>query len=273
MTFLQAIILGIVQGLTEFLPISSSAHLALVPYLLNWTIEPQAAFIFNVLVQLGTLGAVFVYFWKDLITILDAMLNGIREKAPFRDADSRLGWLILAATVPAGLIGLVLKDLVENAFGSPVAIAVFLFITAIMLTVTEIWSKQTRELSEITWKDAVLIGLFQAAAIFPVISRSGATITGGMRTGLKREAAARFSFLMSIPIMLAASLLAVKDLAEMPNLGTLPAVILIGFIASSIVGYLATRWFLGYLRSKSLIPFAVYCAVLAIMVIFVAYLR
>ena len=124
MTFFQAIILGIVQGLTEFLPVSSSAHLVLVPFLLNWKLDPTQAFIFDVLVQLGTLAAVIVFFRKDLLAIIQGMLRGIKDKKPLADADGRLGWMIVLATIPAGLAGLFLKDKVEAAFNSPVATAV-----------------------------------------------------------------------------------------------------------------------------------------------------
>ncbi len=273
MTFFQAIILGIVQGLTEFLPVSSSGHLVLIPFLLNWNLDPQKAFIFDVLVQLGTLFAVFVYFRKDLLAILKAFFNGIKQRKPFAEADSRLGWFIILATIPAGLIGLLLQDLVEAFFDSPVWTAVFLFLTAILLTVSELWSRKTRELETMTVKDSLIIGLFQAMSIFPGVSRSGATITGGLSQGFKRQSAARFSFLMSIPIMLAAGFLSIIKLIKIEGLLSFLPVLLLGFVIAGIVGYFAIKWFLGYLKEKSLLPFAIYCAVLAIVVIFVAYWR
>ncbi|MGI6251580.1 MAG: undecaprenyl-diphosphatase UppP [Anaerolineaceae bacterium] len=273
MTFLQSIILGIVQGLTEFLPVSSSAHLVLVPYLLNWSLDPQVAFAFDVLVQLGTLGAVIIYFWKDLLNMLRAWINGLRSRQPFSEPDSRLAWLILLATIPAGLAGLLLKDKVEAAFNSPVATAVFLFLTAVLLTATEIWGKRQKDLTQLTPLDAVIVGIFQAIAIFPGVSRSGATISGGMLRGFDRPSIARFSFLMSIPIMIAAGAMAIGDLLAFPNLGSIIPVILIGFLVAAVVGYLAIRWFLGFLKQHSLLPFAIYCAVLAVAVIFVAYAR
>lgn len=273
MTFFQAIILGIVQGLTEFLPVSSSAHLVLVPFLLNWKLDPTQAFIFDVLVQLGTLAAVIVFFRKDLLAIIQGMLRGIKDKEPLADADGRLGWMIVLATIPAGLAGLFLKNKVEAAFNSPVATAVMLFVTALLLTCAEIWSRRAHQIDQVGPREAVVMGLFQAASIFPGISRSGATISGGLFSGLKRQATARFSFLMSIPIMLAAGLLAVLDLVKMPSVVSVLPVVLVGFVAAAVIGYLAIRWFLDYLKSKSLFPFALYCAVLSIVVIFVVYAR
>lgn len=273
MTFLQSLILGIVQGLTEFLPVSSSAHLVLVPFILNWALDPTKAFIFDVLVQLGTLVAVIAYFRKDLLAIFKAVIAGIRNKKPLEDSNSRLGWFIVLATIPAGLGGLLLKSKVEAAFSNPVMTAVLLFLTAIMLTLAEIFTRKERKLESVTWLDAAVIGFFQLLAIFPGISRSGATISGGLSRGLKRESAARFAFLMSIPIMLAAGLISVLDLVEIPDLGSFLPILSVGFIVAMVVGYLSIRWLLNYLKSRSLIPFAVYCGVVSVLTIFTAYFR
>lgn len=273
MTFLQSLVLGIVQGLTEFLPVSSSAHLVLVPFILNWTLDPTKAFIFDVLVQLGTLVAVIAYFWKDLLEIFKAVIAGIRSKKPLEEANSRLGWFIVLATIPAGLGGLLLKSQVEAAFSSPVLTAVLLFVTAVMLTLAELFTRKQRDLESVSALDAVVIGVCQLLAIFPGISRSGATISGGLSRGLKREAAAKFSFLMSIPIMLAAGLLSVVDLIQIPDVGSFLPVLSIGFLVAMVVGYLSIRWLLNFLKSRSLFPFAVYCAVISVITIFVAYFR
>jgi len=273
MTILQSLILGIVQGLTEFLPVSSSAHLVLVPFILNWVLDPTKAFIFDVLVQLGTLVAVIAYFRKDLLAIINAVIAGIGNRKPLEDPNSRLGWFIVLATIPAGLGGLLLKSKVEAAFSNPVMTAVLLFVTAIMLTLAEIFTRKERNLESVTWLDAVVIGFFQLLAIFPGISRSGATISGGLSRGLKREAAARFAFLMSIPIMLAAGLLSVLDLVKVPDLGSFLPVLIIGFIVAMVVGYLSIRWLLNFLKTRSMIPFAVYCAVVSVLTIFIAYFR
>ncbi|HOE34280.1 MAG: undecaprenyl-diphosphatase UppP [Chloroflexi bacterium] len=269
MTIIQAVILGIVQGLTEFLPVSSSAHLVLVPFLFNWKLDPAQAFVFDVLVQLGTLGAVIAYFWKDLLTILKAWADGLRTKTPFADAESRLGWLIILGTIPAGVAGLFLKDKVEAAFSDPMLTAVMLFLTAVLLTLAEVFSKKTRDVNELTWLDALIIGAFQAIAIFPGISRSGATISGGLFRGLKRQNAARYSFLLAIPIMAAAGLMAFSDLLAVPGLSAFLPVVIVGFVAAALVGYFAIRWFLSFLKAKSLLPFALYCALLSIGVLLV----
>lgn len=264
MTILQSIILGIVQGLTEFLPISSSAHLVLVPHLFGWTFPQNQAFVFDVLVQLGTLVAVMVYFWKDLISIIKAFFAGIFSGKPFTDSQARMGWYLILATIPAGLIGLLLKDRVEAAFGSPMITAALLLVTAVLLLIAEWFGKRTRSLDKLTWKDALWIGSAQALSIFPGVSRSGSTIAGAMTRDLERPAAARFSFLMSIPVMLAAGLLAGKDMLAIPNLSSFLPVMLAGFVTAAGVGYLSIRWLISYLTRRSLTVFAIYCVVVSV---------
>jgi undecaprenyl-diphosphatase len=273
MTLLQSILLGIVQGLTEFIPVSSSAHLVIVPYLLNWKIPPQQAFIFDVLVQVATLVAIFVYFWKDLVEIVRAVIQGLLHKKPFGDPQARLGWFLLLATIPAGLLGLLLKNAVESAFNSPRATALCLFVTAGLLVIAERIGKRSRPLDDLNWKDALWIGLFQAIAIFPGVSRSGATITGGMTRDFQRPAAARFAFLMSIPVMLAAGALASIDMLKLPNFSENFIVFLPGFIVAAIVGYLAIRWLLRYLVQHTLYDFAIYCVSLGLITLIVSFIR
>jgi undecaprenyl-diphosphatase len=169
---------------------------------------------------------------------------------------------LILATIPAGLAGLLVKDLVEQAFASPVITALFLFVTAGMLAAAEYFSRQKHEMEQLNWKEALWIGLAQAVAIMPGISRSGATISGGMACGLKRPAAARFAFLMSIPIMLAAGLLASLDFMEIPGVMSMLPVFIPGLVASGIVSYLAIRWLLKYLMHSSLYIFAIYCVAL-----------
>lgn len=273
MTVLQAILLGIIQGLTEFLPISSSAHLVLIPYLFSWDIPAEEAFVFDVLVQVASLVAVIVYFWQELVAIGRSMIRGLKEREPLRDPHSRLGWMLILATLPAGLIGLVVKDLVELAFASPVATALFLFLTAALLVLAERFGQRTRQIEEIGRIDAVVIGFAQALAIFPGISRSGATITGGMFRNLNRSAAARFAFLMSIPIMLAAGAAASNDLMSIPNFKDLLTVFLPGMLASAVVSYLSIRWLLDYLTRRPISIFSIYCALLGAVVLFVSLFR
>jgi undecaprenyl-diphosphatase len=273
MTIFQSILLGIIQGITEFLPVSSSAHLALTPYLLGWQIPEHEAFLFDVLVQVATLAAVIAYYRRDLTAILSALIRGLLQRKPFAEAEARLGWLIVLGTIPAGLAGIALQDHVEAAFHSPAATAGFLLLTAGLLLAAERLGNRGKGLEALTWQDALWIGFFQAAAIFPGVSRSGATITGGMTRNLQRPAAARFSFLLSIPIMLAAGLLAGGDLAQSPDLGRLLPVFLPGFLASAVTGYLAIRWLIGYLTTHSLKAFSIYCAALALFTLVAGALR
>ena len=267
MTITQSILLGVVQGLTEFLPISSSGHLVIIPYLLGWDIPASVEFTFDVLVQVATLVAVFAFFWNDLSAIACSFVLGIVHKKPFADPLSRQGWFIVLATLPAGIIGLVLRKPVQQAFNSAFVTAGFLFLTAVLLLFAEKAGRRNRCLESMTWKDALWIGFFQAIAIFPGVSRSGATIVGGMTRDLQRPAAARFSFLISIPIMLAAGLITIVDLLRLPNLSPVLPSYIPGFITAAIVGYLAIRWLLAYLTRHPLYVFAFYCALLGLFVI------
>ena len=273
MSILQSIILGVIQGLTEFLPISSSAHLVITPYLLGWEFNNQAEFIFDVLVQLGTMLAVITYFWHDLAGILRAFIIGIWHRKPFVQLQARLGWLLIIASIPAALAGVLFKDMVEQAFSSPLATALFLILTAGFLVLAEILGKRVRQLEHITWLDALVIGIFQAVSLFPGVSRSGSTITGGMLRNLDRRSAARFSFLMSVPVMLGAGALTTLDLFQVPNFTAQLPTLVLGFVTAAVVGYLSIRWLLGYLTRHSLFAFAIYCLVLSAVVMIVFFVR
>lgn len=263
MTILQSIILGIIQGITEFLPISSSAHLVIFPYIFGWDYPAQDAFIFDVLVQLGTIIAVIAYFRKDLLSIVLAILRSISQKKFRADQDSLLGWYILLSTIPAVIFGVFLGDSVEAAFNSPRATATFLLFTAFLLFLAEKVGKRIKRINSMNWLDAIFIGIFQAFALFPGISRSGSTITGGMVRNLDRSSAARFSFLMSIPIMIAAGMLSIIDLVQIPDFSNQIPTLIAGFVTSSIIGYLSIRWLLSYLTNHSLYLFAGYCILLS----------
>ena len=273
MTFIQSIILGIVQGLTEFLPISSSAHLVLVPYLLNWNLPQSQVFPFDVLVQLGTLAAVIIYFWQDLVLIIKEFVLGIIKGKPFGSLEARMGWYLILATIPAGIAGLLLKSKVEEAFSSARATALFLLLTAVMLLVAEWLGKRQKNLARMTWFDALWIGVFQAISIFPGVSRSGSTMTGGMTRQLDRPSAARFSFLMSVPVMLAAGALSVKDLLKVPHLSSFLPVMAIGFLTAGVVGYFSIRWLLSFIKKHSFFAFAIYCAALAALILIIGFIR
>lgn len=267
MTVIQSILLGVIQGLTEFLPISSSGHLVLVPFLLKWDIPPAEAFVFDVLVQVATLIAVIAFFWKDFYVILRGVFRGLRRRQPLETQPARLGWYIMLSTIPAGIVGLLLKDVIERAFSNPMMTGVALLGTALILVVAERVGRRQRNFGEITWLDALIIGVYQILALFPGLSRSGSTIAGGMTRDFNRPAAARFSFLMAVPIMLVAGLSAVIDLIRIPDLDGLLPVFIPGFIAAAVVGYLAIGWLLSFLTRYSLYYFAAYCAIVGLIVL------
>jgi undecaprenyl-diphosphatase len=264
MSYFQAIILGIIQGASEFLPISSSGHLVLTPYLLGWDIAPREAFVFDVLVQVATLAAVIVFFWNDLLSIIRSVLKDLIAGHPFREFKSRLGWYLVISTIPAGFAALLLKGLFESAFSNPKFAAIFLLVTSTLLILGELIGKRIRNLESVTWIDALVIGIFQVLALFPGVSRSGSTITAGLIRNLDRESSARYSFLMAVPVMLAAGVMAGYDLLKSPLLLANLPVYLSGFITAAIVGYFAIRWFIGYLSRQSLYVFSIYCGIVGI---------
>jgi undecaprenyl-diphosphatase len=256
MNIFHAFLLGILQGLTEFIPVSSTAHLLIGQQLLGIPAD-EAVFSFLVIVQLGTLVSLVVFYWSELLQLLRAFFA-----RPFSSPENRLAWFILLATVPALLAGYLLKDLVETLFRAPlVEAAIRLLSAAALLALAEWLTKKERRLESLTWLDALVIGLFQVAAIFPGASRSGATISAGMFRGLDRPAAARFAFLMSVPVMLAAGGYQMLDVVRMPGPAGFLPVIAIGFVTAGIVGWFTIRWLLGYLANHSLYVFAAYCGV------------
>lgn len=273
MSFLQSTLLGLVQGLTEFLPVSSTAHLILIPWLLGWAFDPQAVFVFDVLVQLGTLAAVIVYFSKDLLRIAFAVADGLQNGRPFESADARLGWLVVVATAPAAVIGLLFKKYVAALHQQPAIVAAILLAAAGLIFVVEYAGRRSRALDSLTWRGALLIGCSQALALLPGVSRSAATISGGLALGLERPAAARFSFLMSIPIMLAAGVMAAKDLTGIPNFTAYLPSLALGFLAAAVVGFASIHWLLGYLAKHSMNVFAWYRIVFGALCLVIAFAR
>ncbi len=253
MSILQAIILGIVQGLTEFLPVSSSAHLVLVPWWLNW---PEPSLAFDTLLHWGTLLAVVAFFWRTWVDMVVALVNRLRGR---RDPDGRdrLLLLLVVATIPAALAGFLLKDYFEAAFGSPAAIGFFLIVTGVLLVIAERWPRGHKPLTGVSWLDALIIGLVQAIAILPGISRSGSTMSAGMVRGFDRPTAARFSFLMSAPIIFGAGLTQLPDLVKQGANGEGVALFL-GFAAAAVTGFLTIRFLLRYLQSNTFYPFVIY---------------
>lgn len=263
MNFFHAFLLGIIQGLTEFIPVSSTAHLLITQRLLNIPAD-DAMFSFLVIVQLGTLVSLFAFYWKDLLAIAKATLD-FRRSTPERN----LGIYIIVATIPALLAGYLLKDAVEALFQQPMLQAsIRLFSAAVLLTLAELLTRKNRNLNSMTWLDALIVGLFQIIAVFPGASRSGSTISGGMFRGFDRPSAARFAFLMSVPVMLAAGGYEMLDVIQMPNLSEFLPLLAVGFVTAAIVGWFAIKWLIDYLSKRSLYVFAIYCAVVGAIVFF-----
>src|SRR5947207_2943966 len=264
---IRAAILGIVQGLTEFLPISSSAHLILVPKYLGWTDPFLDSAAFDVMLHMGTLVALLAYFWRDLIRLLGAWLASIRDRSLAGDPNRRLSWLLLISVVPAAILGAGLESFFDRTFRDAIAwIGVFILVGAGLLWLAERWGTRRRGLDDMTSRDAVTIGLGQAIALFPGISRSGITIATGLFLGLEREAAARFSFLMAIPVIAGAGLVKTRELLG-SGLGGHEGALAVGMALSAASGLAAIAFLLAYLRRNSTAVFITYRVVLAALVV------
>jgi undecaprenyl-diphosphatase len=269
----QAVVMGIVQGLTEFLPISSSGHLIIVPFLFGWTDPFITSLAFSVMLHLGTLLALLVYFRADWLRLVPAGLATIRDRSFRGDPDRRLAWLLVAATIPAAIAGYLLSDLIEGAFREVGLVAVTLVGGAVILWVADRWGSRTKGVEDVTFPIAGAIGAAQALALVPGISRSGISISAARFAGLDREAAARFSFLMATPITAGAIIFEVRKLVTgeagvTVSLGPLVA----GMIAAFVAGMIAIGFLLRYLRTRSLNIFVAYRLVLAAVVV-VAWLQ
>lgn len=252
----QALILGIVQGVTEFIPISSSGHLVLVPWLLDWR-NPGLAF--DAMLHLGTLFAVGAFFWRDLAELTIGAALSIKERSLADEPRRKIAWLILLGTLPATVIGFTFEDFFEVLFATPMWVGILLVATGVLLIASEKLSRRNLEVHEMTWLDAIIVGLGQALAIAPGISRSGATISAGLWRGLGREDAARYSFLLAVPIILGAGVFKLKDLSGAPLFSSSPLILCTGFLAAAVSGFLSIKFLLGYLRKRGLYPFAIYC--------------
>ena len=265
MTIIQATLLGIIQGLTEFIPVSSTAHLLIGQKMLGVE-SSELIFAFLIIVQMGTVLSLILYFWCDLWRVAKAFLNSIRDFRSLQDfgnlsLDARLGWFILLATIPAALIGYFVRDLVELLFQSPLlSAAIRLFSAATLMASAEWIGRKIRSINEMTWVDSLIIGFFQVFAIFPGASRSGSTISGGMLRGFDRPAAARFAFLISLPIMFGVGIYESLSAFHLVGFNELLPALIVGFISAAIVGWLAVKWLLTYLSKNSLYSFAIYCA-------------
>jgi undecaprenyl-diphosphatase len=279
----QAIILGIVQGLTEFIPISSSAHLVIIPWLFHWN-DPGLSF--DLALHLGTLIALISFFWSDWVRLVHAGVASIIERKIGLDTDRRLAWFLVISTIPGAIAGWLGESKIEELFHQPntahtmgamIAMAVIIALLGGALFVVERIARHLRGFNEFSLKDAVIIGFSQALAIFPGVSRSGSTITAGLAVGLQRETAARFSFLLSAPIMLGVGLKSLLDVrgelasGAMSQSDLLPFTI--GFIVAAVSGYLCVKFLLRFLQKHSTDVFVYYRWLLAILVVIVAVMK
>jgi len=267
LSVLDAIILGIVQGLTEFLPISSSAHLRIIGELLMPGQDPGSAF--TAIVQLGTETAVLLYFWKDITRIIGRWFRALAGKVPQSDPDVRLGWFVILGSIPIGVLGLLFENPIDHALRNLYITATMLILFGLLLGLADRIAPQRKELSDMTVRDGVLFGLAQALALIPGVSRSGGTITAGLLLGYSRKAAARYAFLLAIPAVFASGLY--KAAKEIPTLlssdGQAAAVaagqpsllaIVIATIVAFGVGYVVIVWFMKLIENRSYLPFVVY---------------
>ncbi|MGI6128493.1 MAG: undecaprenyl-diphosphatase UppP [bacterium] len=260
MNLLQAVVLGIVQGLGEFLPISSSAHLVLMPWLFDW---PDSGLVFDVALHVGTMLAVIVFFWRELLEIV---YFGLTEP---RSRDGKLFWYLAAASVPGAVFGYLFEEQAETVFRSPFVIVWTLATLGLLLWWADLKGRKMRQIEDLTWRDSILVGISQALAIVPGVSRSGITMTAGLIAGMKRETAARFSFLLSVPIIAGAAVYKLRHL----RLAMVDLPFIAGVLTAAVVGYLSIRFLLQYLRRGSYFVFAVYRFALAVLILIFALLR
>ncbi len=280
---IESIILGLVQGATEFIPISSSAHLIFIPYLFGWTDPAITSLTFDVALHLGTLVALLAYFAKDWLRLIRALLKIIAERRIGTDPDRRLAILVLVGTLPGGLVGVLLESRIDALFhrpGVPISSTAMIVMAGIiagfgvLLLLADRLGRQTKYMEDLSLKDTLLIGLSQALAVFPGVSRSGSTITTGLALGLEREDAARFSFLLSAPIILAAGVKSAWVIFSGMHTGALARtdmiVFPIGFVMAALSGFLCIRFLLEYLQTNNMKVFVYYRWGLALVILLVA---
>lgn len=269
MSIFQAILWGVLQGLTEFIPVSSSGHLVLVPWLFH---ASPPGFNYDVIVHLGTLVALLVYFRRDVGQLLLGAWQIVRTRR-LATPEARLVWWIVLSAIPASLLGFLFNDLIKGTFTTPILVSLLLLVTGALLMIGERLSRRDRPLGDLRASDAVVIGLAQACALLPGISRSGATIATGLLRGLDRESAARFSFLMVIPVILGATAWNVLRLVGGGGTSAQIVPLALGFAAALVSGYGALRFLLSYVRARGLRPFAYYCWGMGILGLVVALVR
>jgi undecaprenyl-diphosphatase len=265
-SWLEAIVLGITQGLTEFLPVSSTAHLRIVPAFVGWD-DPGA--LFTAVIQLGTMLAVVIFFWRDLVRIVRAWLSSLRHPEVRSTLDARMGWYVIVATIPIGIFGLAFRNQIEDGARNLYLIGITLIALGLLLLLAERVGRRVRDLENVGMRDAVWIGLGQALALVPGVSRSGATITAALFLDMKREAAARFSFLLSIPAVVLSGLFGLVELAR-DNGDTSFSSLAIATVIAFFVGYVSIAFLLRYLAHHSTLVFVVYRVVVGSLVIALA---
>jgi undecaprenyl-diphosphatase len=281
---LQSIVLGIVQGLTEFLPVSSSAHLVILPWLFGWDNPAITGLSFDVALHLGTLVAVLAFFFRDWARLIASWFKSVAQRKIGDDADRRMAWFIVLACIPGGIAGVLFEGAVQSAYhvapiarGPMLAMAAAIALMGGLLWLADALAVHGRPLNSMRPRDAGLVGLAQALAIFPGVSRSGATITAGLALGLTREAAAKFSFLLSAPIIAGAGLKSALDLVKGARAGTIGggelALFPVGFVAAALAGFFCIKALMAFLREHSMKVFAWYRWGLAVLVAAVALAR
>ncbi|WP_416963407.1 undecaprenyl-diphosphate phosphatase [Streptomyces sp. Agncl-13] len=274
MSWFESLILGLVQGLTEFLPVSSSAHLRLTAAFSGWE-DPGAAF--TAITQLGTEAAVLIYFRQDVGRILAAWFRSLTNKEMRHDHDAQMGWLVIVGSIPIGVLGVTLKDQIEGPFRDLRITATMLIVMGVVIGIADRLAardenggrhrapKQRKTLENLNAKDGLLYGLCQAMALVPGVSRSGATISGGLFMGYTREAAARYSFLLAMPAVLASGAFELKDAAEEGHVAWGPT--MFATVIAFVVGYAVIAWFMKFISHKSFMPFVYYRVALGIVII------
>jgi len=275
LTYFQAVVFGLIQGITELFPISSLGHSVVLPRLLGWDIDQTAPFFLTFLVATHTATALvlFFYFFKDWKGIIAGIFRSLREREiKQNDSDAKLGWLLVIATIPAGILGILFQTTLANLFANPQLVAGILFLNGVLLYGAELLRKKRKDqtaahsnkrIAHLTWPQAIKIGLLQCIALIPGFSRTGATLTGGLLEGLSHEDSARFAFLLATPIIAAASVLKLPELVGAEEKNVLLPVI-IGAVTAGIASYFSVKFLTKYFETKTLTPFAIYCCVVGI---------
>ncbi|MDN5730591.1 MAG: undecaprenyl-diphosphate phosphatase [Yaniella sp.] len=258
MNWIEAIILGLVQGLTEFLPISSSAHLRVIGEFLPGAADPGAAF--TAITQIGTELAVLLYFWRDITRIISQWCRALAGKVSHSDPDVRMGWLIIVGSIPIGVLGLLFEEYIDTTFRSLWLVATMLIVFGVILAMADTWGKQVKPIRKLTWRDGILYGLAQAMALIPGVSRSGGTITMGLALGYTRQAAARYAFLLAVPAVFASGFYKLAQSISSPDPSATYGMLetLVATVVAFFVGYAIIAWLMRFISNNSFKVFVWY---------------